>query len=511
MNSEEGYSSSECAQAREDEITVLESIFPDLLTVHSTTSLTLNIPINLPSAMSFSFVSSSLSPITSTSATNITLDTDTKTPKDIKYLPPLCLHIEVRDDYPDRLDFDEILSDGGSCGGKWRLEGQWEVQGLKWEEILREGLGEVYVPGCPTIYSLSDWLVSTIPARFASLPSPLLIIPPTKPDSATTSKADLSATVAEYDKKARREAFMAEAYECEICLLEKMGAECRALRHCGCVFCEECLKSYFSLLITEGSIQFVFCPSQKCTEERTAWGKTQRAMERYPNQEGLAKVSELDIGPGRVEAEEIEEMLGAEMRNRLDRLKEKRLVESDPTNCYCPREVCQAPVPKDKDYERLRICPSCSFSFCIFCKRVYHGVNPCKIVSSGDGIVGQYIAASEQEKRELEIRYGAGVLKKLVDAHLEEKATNEWINSNTQKCPACLSAIQKSVGCNHMTCSKCSKHYCYRCGTSLKPENPYAHFSLPGPCFQKLFDWEDVARQRIGMDANWIPPDEDQF
>ena len=40
-----------------------------------------------------------------------------------------------------------------------------------------------------------------------------------------------------------------------------------------------------------------------------------------------------------------------------------------------------------------------------------------------------------------------------------------------------------------MTCWKCGKHFCYRCGAALSGSNPYQHFSQPGSCYQKLFDF----------------------
>jgi hypothetical protein len=31
-------------------------------------------------------------------------------------------------------------------------------------------------------------------------------------------------------------------------------------------------------------------------------------------------------------------------------------------------------------------------------------------------------------------------------------------------------------------------HFCFRCGTKLRPEAPYKHFELAGSCYGKLFD-----------------------
>ena len=38
-----------------------------------------------------------------------------------------------------------------------------------------------------------------------------------------------------------------------------------------------------------------------------------------------------------------------------------------------------------------------------------------------------------------------------------------WIVINTQKCPKCKSAIEKNMGCNHMTCRNCTHQFCWMC------------------------------------------------
>lgn len=47
---------------------------------------------------------------------------------------------------------------------------------------------------------------------------------------------------------------------------------------------------------------------------------------------------------------------------------------------YCPRRHCQYPVTRDPD-DNIARCPVCQYAFCVRCKMVYHGVEPCKISS----------------------------------------------------------------------------------------------------------------------------------
>jgi E3 ubiquitin-protein ligase RNF14 len=98
-----------------------------------------------------------------------------------------------------------------------------------------------------------------------------------------------------------------------------------------------------------------------------------------------------------------------------------------------------------------------------------------------------------------ENRYGKANLQKLIAKVKEDLANKAWMDASTQACPICTVRVQKSMGCNHMTCWKCGGHFCYRCGAKLKGTNPYSHFSTPGiPCYNQLFD-------EIPDDDGWQP------
>lgn len=45
----------------------------------------------------------------------------------------------------------------------------------------------------------------------------------------------------------------------------------------------------------------------------------------------------------------------------------------------------------------------------------------------------------------------------------DDSETANWIQANTQACPKCDSLIEKSGGCNHMTCKKCLYQFCWIC------------------------------------------------
>ncbi|RYG70191.1 hypothetical protein EON64_00850 [archaeon] len=45
----------------------------------------------------------------------------------------------------------------------------------------------------------------------------------------------------------------------------------------------------------------------------------------------------------------------------------------------------------------------------------------------------------------------------------EEIANALWVAANTKRCPRCGTAIEKDEGCNHMSCRKCRKEFCWIC------------------------------------------------
>eukprot|EP00930_Biecheleria_cincta_P040907 TRINITY_DN28007_c0_g1_i1.p1 TRINITY_DN28007_c0_g1~~TRINITY_DN28007_c0_g1_i1.p1 ORF type:complete len:728 (+),score=117.89 TRINITY_DN28007_c0_g1_i1:114-2297(+) len=74
---------------------------------------------------------------------------------------------------------------------------------------------------------------------------------------------------------------------------------------------------------------------------------------------------------------------------------------------------------------------------------------------------------------------------------MEELLTLKAMAQDSQRCPSCHVRVQRSAGCNHMTCTQCRTHFCYRCGKQLDSDDPYSHFGR-GSC--TTFDTEEVQR-----------------
>ncbi|XP_059589459.1 E3 ubiquitin-protein ligase RNF217 isoform X2 [Alligator mississippiensis] len=102
----------------------------------------------------------------------------------------------------------------------------------------------------------------------------------------------------------------------------------------------------------------------------------------------------------------------------------------------CKKAVCQDCLSR---YLGSQIqCPSCQFVWCFKCHSPWHeGVN-CKEYKKGDKLLRHWASEIEHGQR------------------------------NAQKCPKCKIHIQRTEGCDHMTCSQCNTNFCYRCGEKYR-------------------------------------------
>jgi E3 ubiquitin-protein ligase RNF14 len=65
-------------------------------------------------------------------------------------------------------------------------------------------------------------------------------------------------------------------------------------------------------------------------------------------------------------------------------------------------------------------------------------------------LITDYMASEGRDKALMEKRYGKKQLQSMVDNLM----TETYMTDNTKPCPNCQAPIQKSEGCNKMTCNK---------------------------------------------------------
>ncbi|KAL8708154.1 MAG: hypothetical protein Q9220_006915 [cf. Caloplaca sp. 1 TL-2023] len=403
---------------------------------------------------------------------------------ELSHLPPVTLHIRLPPGYPDvkppKLD---IVTET-----RWLPSDA--LQRLKQDgSRLWEEMGHSQV-----VYAYIDHIREAAEGGFGV----------STQKKGLSVSSDLKVVLLDYDLKAKAARFDRATFECGVCLDPKKGAVCHRLSLCGHVFCVECLQDFYNNCIKEGDVGNVKCIAPKC-------GQSQDTRQKASGQRKRDKT----IGP----SELLQIPLAQEVVQRYVDLKRKKALESDRMTVYCPRQWCQGPARSKKTEaldrnlelesddenpvqpdtaptsnddslghispgERLAVCTDCTFAFCKICKAGWHG---------------EFLICDPKRKGEL---------------NEEEKASEEYIKLHTSSCPTCNAKCQKTHGCNHMICFKCSTHFCYLCTSWLDASNPYQHFNNPQkPCFLRLWeleagDGDDVDRGFAGgrIEENGVAP-----
>ncbi|XP_027704440.1 probable E3 ubiquitin-protein ligase RNF217 [Vombatus ursinus] len=191
---------------------------------------------------------------------------------------------------------------------------------------------------------------------------------------------------------------------CRVCLEDKA---IKPLTCCKKAVCEECLKRYLSSQVQLGQVE-IKCPITECNEylEETT------VLYNLPHDDVIKYKYFLEL-------------------SRIDS-STKPCPQCKHFTTYKKRGHGPTPTKLENKYKIQ--CPICQFVWCFKCHSPWHeGVN-CKEYKKGDKLLRHWASEIEHGQR------------------------------NAQKCPKCKIHIQRTEGCDHMTCSQCNTNFCYRCG-----------------------------------------------
>jgi hypothetical protein len=218
-----------------------------------------------------------------------------------------------------------------------------------------------------------------------------------------------------------------EEKECVICMDDfwwpgKRGYELK----CGCLYCKACLRSNYDVLINDGKVLKLVCPNPTCAAA--------------------------------VDEEDLKNILTNKQFVRYQQFFLLASLRNDPTVRWCPKPGCETAAHGSEEDCHMK-CATCSTEFCWKCNLEWH-----------EGI------SCERAKRQAQKGK-----KKLTRA---EKKAERYIKKNARPCPQCKTPIQKTEGCNHMTCQGCRYEFCWIC---MGRFTGYDHFST-GRC-RGLQNW----------------------
>ncbi|KAF8332798.1 uncharacterized protein EI90DRAFT_3054460 [Cantharellus anzutake] len=477
------YGGETCRSIVEDELLALEAIYPDCITrLESSedggTLIKLELPISLgreqpirvefePPPASGPGQDSSTSTMTPESLEEVLV---------VSHLPPLILDLRLSSAYPLH---DPPLIISAYFAHSW-LPSSLMLPLMRsfydlWVE--QKGLGEGVLWRIAEVILDGSFLDHTLHIADSSSATISLTHPAPKA---------MAGLLRWHDARMGEESFARTTFFCLICLESRKGTACIQLS-CGHIFCKGCLREGWGMAVREGDCGQVKCPDTRCLSANS------NAQANEPNSEAAE--------------EDVRRVLTDEEVTRWKWLKVKRDIERDPSIVHCPLQFCQAPVrppasandhsPGEElsaysiGWFKFRMCEGCGYSFCVFCRKSWHGpLIPCETHSTS-AILKEYrsLPESSQRRKALERSIGRKNLQRMIAKAEEEEMSQKYIEEFTTGCPKCHTRCEKSYGCNHMMCAQCGQHYCFLCGDYLNATNPYAHYSEKWTrCYGKLFE-----------------------
>ena len=185
---------------------------------------------------------------------------------------------------------------------------------------------------------------------------------------------------------------------CVLCCNNYTGIQMRALE-CGHAFCISCYTEYLKESINSGPESiFTMCPMGTC---------------------GIVVSQEL-----------FQELLPPPLFHKYKMFILRSFVDKRQDVKWCPFPNCQSAASYPKKKAREIVC-CCGYSWCFGCGKASHRPLSCELLTKWN----QKMTADDNDI---------------------------WLLANTKTCPACKNAIQKNLGCMHMTC-RCGYQFCWLC------------------------------------------------
>lgn len=203
------------------------------------------------------------------------------------------------------------------------------------------------------------------------------------------------------DSQQAQSSTSSQTEQCKICFDEKERADFVKL-HCGHIACRDCLKRLIDTAVRENNVEPLKCP--ECNKEFI-----KRDIQALTDNEG----SKID--------------------DKIDEILTQKLIAQDKEYRHCPTVDCPFGFlysAERDDCPQSMSCPVCKKKYCANCL-VAHGPE---------------LSCSQTQQQ--------GISHELRTS-LRER--------DVRLCPTCGFAIERTDGCDHVTCTRCKQRFCFNC------------------------------------------------
>ncbi|XP_021096325.1 probable E3 ubiquitin-protein ligase RNF217 [Heterocephalus glaber] len=212
---------------------------------------------------------------------------------------------------------------------------------------------------------------------------------------------------------------------CRVCLEDK---PIEPLPCCGKALCGECLQAYLSAQVQLGQVE-IKCPITECFEflEETT------VVYNLTYEDSIKYKYFLELGHIDSSTKPCPQCKHFTTVKKKGHIPTPSRSESKYKRHLGDEALAAADLWTLPTRPKIQ-CPACQFVWCFKCHSPWHEGVSCKEYRKGDKLLRHWASEIEHGQR------------------------------NAQKCPKCKIHIQKTEGCDHMTCSQCNTNFCYRCG-----------------------------------------------
>ncbi|XP_075149254.1 E3 ubiquitin-protein ligase lubel-like [Haematobia irritans] len=208
--------------------------------------------------------------------------------------------------------------------------------------------------------------------------------------------------------------------DCELCSGTYALNEIVSMLKCTHKCCKQCAKTYFTVQITERSINDCNCPFCKMPELDNQTEHEDDNLEYFSN---------LDIFLKSIVEPDVHELFQRKLRDRT--------LLKDPNFKWCVQ--CSSGFFARPKQKRL-ICPDCGSVTCAFCRKPWH--------KQHEGISCEKYLEWEQNN----------------DPNVQDIGVQQHLEQNGIDCPKCKFRYSLARGgCMHFTCTQCKFEFCYGC------------------------------------------------